>query len=100
MPNTPYPPAICPQHDRWIMQVPVISTSHFTQAQCDELYRGAFLKDSEFTSLLCLEDYESEYDDQPAEVLAVFCFFHRLGYRYLRLDPDGEVVPELPTYDW
>ena len=98
--SSSYPPFIVPKHDRWIMQVPVISTSHFTRAQCDELYRSAFLKDSEFSCILCLEDYTTEFDDQPAEVLAVFKFFHELGYRHLRLDPDGDVVPELPTHDW
>jgi hypothetical protein len=85
------------------MQVPVITTSHFSQADCDLLYdrESCFMCDNDGSSVILLIE---EPDNNPEELSAagavVLTHFRDLGYVYLRIDCSGEVVEGLPVYDW
>ena len=105
--STTYPRRPRRKGDLWIMQVPVISTSHFPADDCDLLFDAQAtclvgFNDEIPTAILHLEDFEQNLPlDRLAESSRqVLRHFHDLGYAYLRLDRDGDVVPGLPTFDW
>lgn len=85
----------------FVMEVPVINTAHFTREECDALYQEAYWKThDDFSVILVIEDHESDYAHMKPETVAVIQHFARLSYPYLRLDPDGDLVEGLPTFDW
>ena len=94
-----YPPA--PKElNAWCIVAPVINTAHFTESEASLLHNGhAILNDNHQdgrTCLLLIEDIQ-QCTDATRRVIQHFI---DLGYRYLRLDPDGEKVAGLPTFDW
>ncbi len=93
-----------------VMQVPVISTQHITAAD------GAQLLKAEPCDVLATL-YESsghiihsDTDEDLAEAFppdrfsdafrALVLHFRALGFEYLRIDSNGDVVPGLPTFAW
>ena len=89
----------------FIMQVPVVSTCHIharddaaLAALCDESASVCELWDGT-GYLLCIEEGD-RYDELTREANDLIAQFATLGYSYLRLDPDGDVLPDVPKFDW
>lgn len=86
----------------WVMQVPVISTSHFSQDDCDLLMEQEFCFMYDYdgrTAILIIEEPDNP-EELSAEAASLIERFRSLGYKYLRLDPNGDVLEGLPTYEW
>lgn len=92
-----------PNTTDYIMQAPVLSTAHISQATNDELLRLA--QDNPFVInmpggfLIFVEDGVNcdEFPDDVRE-LAQWCVDK--NYQWFRLDCDGDEIPDLPTFDW
>jgi hypothetical protein len=41
-----------------------------------------------------------DMDGQPSEFSDIFAWARKHGYQWVRIDADGDVVDELPSYDW
>ncbi len=90
----------------WIMEAPVISMAHFQEQDLGLLSeltrigptRHVTKLDSGPSYLVDISDLDMlTYFSQRA--LHVFKSFADRGYRWLRVDPDGTLITELPTYD-
>ncbi len=109
MNTPPYPHRKDADHPYNIMQVPRISTQHITASD------GSQLRKCLTQEVLAQENYGNdpswhmlhiaEFD--PAEWLSYSTafalavqFFAERGYYYLIFDADGDVISELPTFDW
>lgn len=85
----------------WIMTIPVLSTGHVEQATMDLLQSRP-----EFTTVACYDIgafvvvQDETYDDVPPDLEAIFVWARQQGHQWIRLDPDGDHVGGLPTYDW
>ena len=102
-----YPPARCPKPaSAWIMQVPVISTGHFPKEDCDLLFADEpMMHSTSFdppSVLLAIEDPEDNlpWDKLSITTRGLIKSFHELGYRYLRLDRDGDTISDRTTFNW
>lgn len=93
----------------WIMRVPVISTSHLTpetlNAPIDIDNKGIsgtnVVRINEGV-MFQVEAYENSLlrgDPLPKDLRAVFAWARLLAYNWVRFDPDGVIVHELPTYE-
>ena len=82
------------------MQVPVISTSHLPQDQCNTLYEGALMRDVGGQTCLFNISEPETFESYPAETVRLINYFSERGYHYLRLDPDGDIVEGLPLFEW
>lgn len=93
-------------HPEWIMQAPVISTGHITKELNEELGQysrvnapwGQEVVDIEGGWLLYVG--ANEATDVPEVLAPLFAWTASLGYEWLRLDQDGDVIAGLPTYNW
>lgn len=98
--------------DKWIMQVPVLSTAHLTQEAMNELlltkpsrsYYGMAVAISDVGAFLSIdiasEGDIAEIEDLPECMVNALSWVARNGYTWVRFDPDGDVIPELATYEW
>lgn len=99
------------------MVIPVISTLHIQNHDAlsleDHRPHEVYAHDSEgYWQMVHLGDADEEmtaeaYEDYfpPSrytdEFRALLVYFHRLGYTVIRLDGDcGDVLEDLPTFDW
>jgi hypothetical protein len=90
----------------WIMEAPVISMAHFPEQDLElmsDLTMSGPAKevtklDSGPSYLVDISDHDTlTYFSSRAR--HVFKSFADRGYRWLRADPDGTLITELPTYD-
>ncbi|OQS11666.1 hypothetical protein B0T37_04325 [Chromobacterium violaceum] len=95
----------------WIMTLPVLSTSHireqtnaWLQNHAGDWGRMTF---AEYGSgyFIALGESDSDPVEQfpqhpDLQQLMRWVQTHYPAATWLRLDADGDVVPELPTYDW
>jgi hypothetical protein len=92
-------------HETWIMHVPVVSTAHISPADDARLHQDdignapvmADLNPGWLLSIDDLADFEEGYSDAFLHLIETF---HNLGFHYLRLDPDGNDLDDLPTFEW
>lgn len=92
------------------MQVPRISTCHITPedgAKLREAVSHEVIAKENFTCgstwhMILLEDFDpNEWGRYSQAFLTVVAFFVERGYAYLAFDGEsGDVIPELPTFDW
>ena len=92
----------------WIMVVPVISTRHIPQSERDWLQTlteddGCVVfqkRDKQWPGTLFLLDEDIIEDDAPeGHTLNALCrLLHERGFTYVRFDPDGMVLDDLPTF--
>lgn len=94
--------------ERWVMKVVVISSSHvkydaFTdyldvqaedQGSTDVRYYG------DGYMLYAQEHIDAIPESAPPELANVLCWAMNRGFTHVRLDPDGDTVAELPSFDW
>lgn len=104
-----------PQHDApsgehwWQKRVPVISTSHITEED------GLFLVDSlRYPHPAVIDSYSDGaaflirlHGDTGGwphcvseEFVRLISGFADSGYSWIILDRDGDVIPDLPTFNW
>lgn len=88
------------QDEPFIMEVPVISSGHFSPADLETLYDKeqamAVSDDGDFT-LIYIEEYE-DYNLSP-EGAALLKHLAELGYFYLRISAEvGDTVAGFPTF--
>ena len=96
--------------DLWVMQAPVLSTGHLTQATMERLSqdnnafglytitydKGVFVFCSDAS---CLQGAADD-DKAPDDLAACFRWAMGRGYEWSRFDADGSTVEALPTYRW
>lgn len=90
----------------WIMQAPVISTAHisleFSKKLADWMYErapwGQEILDLEGGWMFFVG--ANEADNVPDELQHLFTWAASGGYEWLRLDEDGDVIPNMPVYEW
>lgn len=93
----------------WVMQAPVLSTGHLTQATMERLSQnstiglyviaydgGAFV----FCSDASLLHGAAGDDKAPDDLAACLRWAMDRGYEWIRFDADGSTVEALPTYQW
>jgi hypothetical protein len=100
---------------RWIMKAPVISTAHITITDdkvlaCQTCEYGLVMAILQPGYLLHISGYllhiSDLHDDADfpkgisAELKDLCLKFAAIGYDYLRLDPDGDILEDLPQFDW
>jgi hypothetical protein len=93
-----------PSHETWIMHVPVINTCHIQQEDDarlsqDDIGNGPVMADLKPGYLLSIDDL-ADFEGYSDAFLHLLETFHNLGFHYLRLDPDGNVLDDLPQFDW
>lgn len=101
----------------WEIRVPVISTAHIkleTSVYLDLLSKsklpqamivakypqGYFVSQLEDMYDLGAAELRVKYYDVPAELLGILLWADNKLYRWIRLDRDGDVIKELPTFEW
>lgn len=90
------------------MRVPVLNSSHVTAEDEERLRRGdidiSSLGDDGWLLWLGEEtspdDVAGEWRGYSAEFHALLAFVIRAGFKHLRLDADGEVLPQFTIFDW
>lgn len=102
---------------RWEILVPVITTAHikpdtarwltlrsenksFTSMIVAEYPDGYFVSQLEDMDDLGEAELRLKYYDVPEELMGILRWAYRKDYPWVRLDRDGDVVDELPTFDW
>jgi hypothetical protein len=85
----------------WVLTIPVISTVHITEEA------DAYLRKSNTGDLKnAVASWEGGYFvyiggcEQHEGLSAVFDWALKNDYDWIRLDRDGDIVPELPQYKW
>ena len=91
----------------WVMKVPVVSTSMFPSEDVDVLELQAFWRNDGSgpkpnSFILIVEDFPESWpiDDLAPSTVNLIRDISNLGYPYLRIDPDGEIVQGYKTFDW
>lgn len=93
-----------PNAKHWIMHVPVVSTAHIKPEDddrlcTDDIGNGPVMANLNLGWLLSIDDlaYFEGYSDAFLHLLETF---HHLGFHYLRLDPEGDRLDDLPQFEW
>ena len=93
--------------DVWIMRVRVLSAGHLTMDTANEQITSDFewvggtyaVRMPE--GLMLYVPTAAECDlDLPDDLRAVVEWAHAADHEWIRFDPDGDVEPSLPLYDW
>lgn len=92
-----------PKQSAWIMAVPVISTVHITADDRRRLIAGAtgdILAEIEggHGHIIVIEEPDDWTEYSPA-MQTLLAAFRELGYKYLRLDSDGEEIADVETFE-
>ena len=89
-----------------ITKMITISTAHIKESTTSFLDETLLLPvyPSDYFYTIWIEDDTEYYDtfknEIPNDLLACIMFAHNLGCQWLCLDGDGEIVDELPVYEW
>lgn len=82
-----------------------LSTAHITKATAkilehpDEIDYVLVKGMDDYGWMLCAEYYD-ENNAMPEDLKRVLDYASRLGCRFVNLDCDEAIIPELPTYEW
>jgi hypothetical protein len=88
--------------NRWVMHVPVLSTSHIKQETLNNLgpeFQVLNMKESAFV-WIGPNAYASA--NTPEELKSVIRWMNNTYPKewWVRFDRDGDVIPELPAFEW
>ena len=93
--------------DKWIMHVPVISTGHLTEATANikitsgfEGPGGLYTIPTPNGFMVYSDDDVLEDPEIPDDLKCVLAWAEINGYEWVRFDPDGSTIEELPRYEW
>lgn len=95
----PYIPGKTPR----IMIAPVISTEHIQREDDLLLYNADYPMMARLEPgylLRVSEDFAVDFEGYSDAFLHLLETFQHLGFEYLRLDPDGDVLDDLPRFKW
>ena len=93
----------------WIMHVPVVSTGHMHKSDDEKLQTESHATDNGpvvglfggLGYLLNIDDLGEWSDEGYSDAfLHLIETFHHLGFHYLRIDPDGDRLDDLPQFKW
>lgn len=93
----------------WIMQVPVLSTSHITKQTNELLTRQgddnpwmhcAKYDQGYFISVPAASEFPSDVMAAPADLVEIWDWAREHNYAFVRVDVDGSICPDLTEYDW
>jgi hypothetical protein len=93
------------------MQLPIepllcLSTSHITQETCDQLvyteYREGWpsIYPNEYGAFIPVHTCASREAQGPPDLAYVLDFARANNIQWIKFDPDGHVIDDLPTYEW
>ena len=90
-----------------ITKMVTISTAHIKESTTSFLEETLLFPvyQSDYFYMIWIEDDTESYlkpfkNAIPNDLWACIMFAHNLGCQWLRLDGDGEIVGELPVYEW
>jgi hypothetical protein len=88
--------------NRWVMHVPVLSTSHIKQETLNNLgpeFQVLSMKEGAFV-WIGTEAYASA--NTPEELKPVIRWMNSAHPKewWVRFDRDGDIIPELPAFEW
>lgn len=93
----------------WVMQVPVLSTSHIHQTDSDRYLEeqdfAAEVSEGEghilsWSSVATPEELAQQFQDYSPALRHIVATLHEAGFSYVRFDNMGDTVPILPTFEW
>jgi hypothetical protein len=106
-------PAAQEKADAWVMRVPVLGTSHMkedTAANLADMFmigQNVYALDVAPYRFGCFlhvpdtdEPPETAEEPIPEDLLAIFAWCRKERIEWVRLDRDGDVIADLPVYDW
>lgn len=90
------------KRDRWMMHVPVLSTSHIKQETLNNLgseFQVLTLNEGAFV-WIGSDAYASA--NTPEELKPVIRWMNNTYPKewWVRFDRDGDIIPELPVFEW
>lgn len=88
--------------NRWVMHVPVLSTSHIKQKTLDNLgpeFQVLNMNEGAFV-WIGSDAYASA--NTPEELKPVIRWMNNMHPKewWVRFDRDGDIIPELPSFEW
>jgi hypothetical protein len=85
----------------WEMTIPVLSTAHIKETTLDALAAGSPERLALYPEGAFVRIQAGKFADIP-ELLPIAAWFrkHYPEEHWLRLDPDGDVIKGLPTFEW
>lgn len=93
--------------DVWMMRVRVLSIDHLTVDTANEPITsnfewvgGTYAVGMPQGMMLYVPIAVGGDQDLPDDLQAVVEWAHAAGHEWIRFDPDGDVEPSLPLYDW
>jgi len=92
----------------WVMIAPVINNQHIRKEDDETLQDDCAERTGPGMAMLSIGAYLLDIDDLTEwegfgysdAFLHLLETFHHLGFHYLRLDPDGNVLDDLPRFEW
>lgn len=96
------------QRGCWVMQCPVISTGHVPEDVRDAMleapgkdsFYGLYHAPTEHGCFVACPDDLGVQEALPIPLRNCVAWAIRNGFKWLRFDADGDLIPELKTYDW
>lgn len=85
---------------KWTMHVPVLSTTHAPSMGSLVNLCGKSLSAVDYGLDIIFVYLDEVWDEEWVAPIAAFLKEHYPGESWIRFDPDGDIVPELPTYGW
>lgn len=82
---------------QWLMTIPVISTCHLPESVVNNLPQDELY--AEYDNGFFIH-FGPEYSSRCEELMAIAQWAESEGFQWVRLDSDGDVIDELPKFDW
>lgn len=82
-----------------------LCTVHLTKRTCDTItYEERVVGwpiwyGNEYGAFVHVSPYWRDYEDAPEDLMRCIEFAHKEGIAWIKFDPDGNVVDDLPTYN-
>jgi len=84
--------------------MPVISTCHITAAtdriMQDQGDQNPWTYIAPYSEGAFMYIQSEDMEGQPTEFSDIFAWARKHGYQWVRIDADGDVVDQLPSYEW
>ena len=88
------------------MIMAVVSTAHITQGTAAKLAAGEFKDVLSYTPwhnagwFIHIDDDFTRYADLPDDLAKLMWLVNEQGFNWIHLDPDENILPDIPTYEW
>jgi hypothetical protein len=84
----------------WVMTIPVLSTNHIPGPEAMDLMlatQASACDDCGYLNFVHLDEIDKDVEDW-LEMIADR-IYNKYDTYWVRFDPDGDVIPDLPTYE-